>query len=100
MSIFEFHITVFDKANGNNGELRHDEGDIINIQEAGAELGRKVLDYFLIVPVDINIKKTANELKQLLCIPLYEDGSREGIDWRLIDYETDGIDPQLYPSDQ
>lgn len=97
MPVYEFHITVFNKENGPEGALRHDEGDIINVRESGVEIGRKVLDYFLIVPVSMNLAMTALELKQWLCIPLYEDGTKEGIHWRMIDYENDGVDIGLYP---
>ena len=95
MPVFEFYITVFDKPNQGD-KLRHDEGDIINVLEGGAEIGRKMLDYFLIVPININIAMTADELRSRLCIPLYDDGSREGVDWRIFDYRTDPVDNVTY----
>ena len=96
MPVFEFHVAVHDKTNQND-KLRHDEGDIVNIRSEGVEIGRKVLDTYLIIPIDLNTARTAQDLRQRYCIPLYDDGSIEYIDWRHIRYPEDGVDPEQYP---
>ena len=81
--ITELHISTFNKEG-----LRHKEGDIINVLPAG-DLGRKILDYYLIVPVNTNLNLT-----QELCVNLYADGSVEGKDWREIDLK-DEVSPYI-----
>lgn len=98
MAVHNFHIATFDKPNFGN-MLTHDEGDIVNVRPQGSEIGRKVLDYYLIIPVSISIEILSENLMSRLHTPLYEDGSIEGKDWRNI-FDEDNIDPSSYPNNQ
>lgn len=88
MAIYEFHIA-----------LRADnEGDIVNVQKPGLEIGRKALDGFLIVPVSIGLAISYNALVQRMKSLYMTDGHVRDLTFRDIDYVRDGIDEGTYPN--
>jgi len=78
MPLFELNVAVATKA-GNN---RVTEGDIVSIQDPGKDIGRKVLDGWLVVPINVPFGWTKHMLRDKFCVELFEGGLVRDVDFR------------------
>jgi len=95
MPQFNFVISVADKETSMlSTDIRKREGDIITVKEPGKNYGWKVIDEYLIVPVNVVVLITKLKAEGVLKRSLYENGKVDGIDFRDINPDRDGVDKE------
>jgi len=95
MPRYNFTIAAADKVQPMGvWDTRKREGDIVTVKETGRPYGWKVIDEYLIVPVNVGVLTTNLKVKGVLTRSLYENGKVDGIDFRDIDSDRDGVDKE------